>query len=76
MPDEIVQGELIIAALLRRTHNGRKVILSDNELDNAYRELVAGELDITRDELGNTIIELKEAALHGVVIEDKPLAIE
>ena len=70
IPDEIVQGELVIAALIMRTHNGREVILSLNELAEAHRALREGELEMVKDEVGNTTIKITEPTLRGEIVDE------
>jgi len=66
-----MQGELVIAALVLRSSHGREVKLSPNELQEAYYRM--DDLEVLVDEVGNTIIRLKEPTLQGEVMSDVPM---
>lgn len=67
----MMQGELVIAALVLRSSHGQEVKLSPRELHEAYDRV--DDLEVLVDEVGNTIIRLKEPTLQGVVISDLPM---
>lgn len=69
-----MQGEVVVAALIMRTFNGREVKLSENELREAY--LRADDLEIMEDGLGNITIRLTEPLLQGEVIDDARKSIQ
>jgi hypothetical protein len=64
----MMQGELVIAALIRRS--GNEVTLTERELHEA-REY-ADSMEMWRTDMGHTIIRLVEPLIEGVVILDEP----